>query len=158
MKMLPVPSAAIRKADQRDLAAVHELLKLMHAETARYARCDDKTQAHITDCIDNHLVLVTEQDGVVVGTIGIRIAEPWYSRQAILHDTWLFVLPEHRRAPHARNLINAAVVFAEMHNLPLEIGFTLKPTLLNRFKAMARLFGRVLGQPVGLAFYLPMKG
>ena len=42
-------------------------------------------------------VFVVEDDGKLIGTIGLNKTSPWYSDAEYLTDGWFYVLPEYRK-------------------------------------------------------------
>lgn len=66
--------------------------------------------------------VVEDDDGKVVGTIGVHKTSPWYSDEEYLMDGWFYVLPEYRKTGVGKMLLDAAVGFAKNENLPLMVG------------------------------------
>ena len=65
---------------------------------------------------------VEEEDGKLVGTLGLHRTSPWYSDSEYLADGWFYVLPEYRKTGVGKMLIDEAKKFAEEVKLPLIIG------------------------------------
>ena len=65
--------------------------------------------------------VVEDNDGKVVGSIGLNRTSPWYSDEEYISDGWIYVLKEHRKNGVAGMLINKAKKFAEEKNVPLII-------------------------------------
>lgn len=66
--------------------------------------------------------IVEDDNGKVLGTIGLHRTSPWYSDEEYLADGWFYVLPEYRKTGVGKMLLDAAVDFAKQQNLPLIVG------------------------------------
>lgn len=63
-----------------------------------------------------------EDEGKLIGSLGLHRTTPWYSDSEYLADGWFYVLPEYRKTGVGKMLINEAKKFAEEAKLPLIIG------------------------------------
>jgi len=63
-----------------------------------------------------------EDEGKLVGSLGLHRTTPWYSDSEYLADGWFYVLPEYRKTGVGKMLIDAAKKFAEEVKLPLIVG------------------------------------
>jgi GNAT superfamily N-acetyltransferase len=63
-----------------------------------------------------------EDEGKLVGSLGLHRTTPWYSDFEYLADGWFYVLPEYRKTGVGKMLIDEAKKFAEEAKLPLIIG------------------------------------
>ena len=63
-----------------------------------------------------------EDEGKLVGSLGLHRTTPWYSDSEYLADGWFYVLPEYRKTGVGKMLIDEAKKFAEEAKLPLIIG------------------------------------
>lgn len=70
----------------------------------------------------NQMAFGVEEDGKLVGTLGLHRTSPWYSDSEYLADGWFYVLPEYRKTGVGKMLIDEAKKFAEEAKLPLIIG------------------------------------
>ena len=70
----------------------------------------------------NQMVFGVEEDGKLVGTLGLHRTSPWYSDSEYLADGWFYVLPEYRKTGVGKMLIDEAKKFAEQTKLPLIVG------------------------------------
>ena len=70
----------------------------------------------------NQMAFGVEDDGKLVGTLGLHRTSPWYSDSEYLADGWFYVLPEYRKTGVGKMLIDEAKKFAEEVKLPLIIG------------------------------------
>jgi GNAT superfamily N-acetyltransferase len=63
-----------------------------------------------------------EDNGKLVGSLGLHRTSPWYSDSEYLADGWFYVLPEYRKTGVGKMLIDAAKKHAAEADLPLIIG------------------------------------
>lgn len=63
-----------------------------------------------------------EDEGKLIGSLGLHRTTPWYSDSEYLADGWFYVLPEYRKTGVGKMLIDEAKKFAEEAKLPLIIG------------------------------------
>jgi GNAT superfamily N-acetyltransferase len=70
----------------------------------------------------NQMTFGVEDEGKLVGSIGLHRTSPWYSDSEYLADGWFYVLPEYRKTGVGKMLIDAAKKFAEEAKLPLIVG------------------------------------
>lgn len=70
----------------------------------------------------NQMAFGVEENGKLVGTLGLHRTSPWYSDSEYLADGWFYVLPEYRKTGVGKMLIDEAKKFAEEVKLPLIIG------------------------------------
>lgn len=145
--MRELPATRFARAD--DMEAVRDLLALMHREAPVGAWCEAAVREHLGAVMrDGCVVLSLAGDGSPVGTLGLSPQQFWWSQDWSLQERWVFVHPQHRRAPHARALLVAARDAAISLSIPLVAGVFSD----RRADAKVRLFSRVLGQPIGATF------
>jgi GNAT superfamily N-acetyltransferase len=137
----------VRAATPADLPALERLLRAQHAECPHAPLDDRRLLDGIAEVLAEGVALVaTGPDGAPVGTMGLVLDSPWFSREEWLSDRWMFVHPAHRRTPHARSLLEAAKGLARANGLRLQITLTGHGP---RIPGKIRLFQRALGQPTG---------
>ena len=83
--------------------------------------------------------VVEDDDGKVVGSIGLNRTSPWYSDAEYIADGWIYVLPEHRKSGVAGMLVDKAKEFAEEKELPLIIGIFSKEDAIAKAGIMNKL-------------------
>ncbi len=83
--------------------------------------------------------VVEDNDGKVVGSIGLNRTSPWYSDAEYIADGWLYVLQEYRKSGVAGMLIDKAKEFAEEKKLPLIIGIFSKEDPIAKADIMNKL-------------------
>lgn len=144
-----------RVATPDDVSAIMGLLRLFHAEAYYGAFSEARVLEAVGACMGQEgVALVAESEaGEVVGTLGLIAAQGWWTEDWQLQDTWFFVHPEHRRAGHAKALLRGSRAVARTLGLPLMVGF-----LGRRVAGKARLYQREFGEPIGMAFFVPLGG
>ena len=70
----------------------------------------------------NYMTWGVEEDGKLVGSLGLHRTAPWYSDTEYLADGWFYVLPEYRKTGVGKMLIEQAKEFAQEVKTPLIIG------------------------------------
>lgn len=65
---------------------------------------------------------IEDENGRLIGSLGLYKTSPWYSDSEYLADGWFYVLPEYRKTGVGKMLIEQAKQFAKEANLPLIIG------------------------------------
>jgi hypothetical protein len=77
------------------------LLRLAHREVPRGRFVEDRVREMIARCLANGAIMLSLSHGEPVGTLGMTSKRWWWSDEPVLQERWVFVHPEHRRAPHA---------------------------------------------------------
>jgi len=117
-----------------------------------------KVLDYVTKCCNrDHAIagiMESRKDGIVA-SIGIRMAEPWFSEHALLGQIWLFVVPRMR---HGHSFYDDLFRFAEWHRQDMtnRLGYNLvlENTVmsLTRLPAKVRLWRRY-GTQTGAVFW-----
>lgn len=117
--------AVTRKADSDDdVRAVFNLLMIMHDEQGMAPLDPVKTMQRIYDAVFGGSCFVVDGDDCLVGSIGLVVADYWYSMDKYLTDRWFFVRKEARNGSVGKALLIAARGEAETHGLPLFVNVT----------------------------------
>lgn len=143
LKMPPLRAASVTDED-----AIVDLLRIMHREAPAGTWSETKVRTAVRDCLATGAVILSLSNEVPVGTLGLCAASWWWSDDAILQEKWVFVHPQHRRAPHARALLEMARSIAKGARLPLLAGVTSGI----RTEGKVKLFIRTFGAPIGASF------
>lgn len=116
----------VRKAvpTKDELLALYTLLSGMHAEAGLGFPAIDpvRVMAGFHRCFETGGVWVVEEDGKIVGAIGLYLNQYWFSAEPYLADMFYYVAPEARTSKAAKALLNEAKAFAAEVKLPLLIG------------------------------------
>jgi GNAT superfamily N-acetyltransferase len=87
----------------------------------------------------NQMAFGVEENGKLVGTLGLHRTSPWYSDSEYLADGWFYVLPEYRKTGVGKMLIDEAKKFAEEVKLPLIIGVFTSEDVNTKAQVMQKL-------------------
>lgn len=87
----------------------------------------------------NQMAFGVEENGRLIGTIGLHRTSPWYSDSEYLADGWFYVLPEYRKTGVGKMLIDEAKKFAEEVKLPLIIGVFTSEDATTKAQVMQKL-------------------
>lgn len=96
---VPKP-ASVRVANKSDKQALYDILMRLYQDNwLGYSMSPKKVWETINECCDHKggLAGIIEEDGKIVGTVGIFFATDWYSEENYLREHWLFVAPEARK-------------------------------------------------------------
>lgn len=83
--------------DRAEAPAILDFLRAMHAEVGRAPLNDDKAASVIADTIEIGVALVVENDGRIIGSMGLNRIDYWYADADFLGETWLYVDHKHRK-------------------------------------------------------------
>lgn len=86
-----------------------------------------------------------EDDGKLVGSLGLHKTAPWYADSEYLADGWFYVLPEYRKTGVGKMLIEQAKQFATEANLPLIIGVFTNDDAETKARVMQKLGMTMVG-------------
>ena len=93
----------------------------------------------------NQMAFGVEDDGKLVGSLGLHRTSPWYSDSEYLADGWFYVLPEYRKTGVGKMLIDAAKKYAAEANLPLIIGVFTSEDAETKTKVMQKMGMTMVG-------------
>lgn len=142
--------SGVRIATQADEPAIYNLLMLMHREAGTFSFSDRKVRAHMAKGThqDGGIVGVVDGENGVEATVGLSIAQAWYSEDWHLNELWNFVHPSCRKNGHASKLVGFSKWCSDNMTIPLVIGAVLN----KRTEAKMRLLKRMV--PVMGALFL----
>lgn len=124
----------VRFAKPSDEGELMRMMHSMHHENAQATMCEDKVRAMLQSAITrptaaqtHHCMIgvIEGSDGALAGSIGLGLAQWWYSDDWHVEELWNFVNPDYRRVPgtsNAGSLIQFGKWFAENMALPFLIG------------------------------------
>lgn len=151
----------VRFARRGDEEPLMRMFRAMHAENGQGSLCEDKVAAVIRSAIDGAAVgarmhctvgVIEGEEGEIAGSIGMGLAQWWYSEDWHVEEMWNYVACDYRRVPgpsNAQTLIQFGKWFAEQMSIPFLIGVV--STL--RTDAKIRFYERQKLPKVG-AFFL----
>lgn len=154
-------SSVVRPAVPQDKGEIWRLFRLLHAENAMFAICEQKVDFYIERLL-HHAKIAKDDTGPrgfigVVGPVGalegcimLTVGSMWYSEDWTLDEHLNFVDPDHRASNHAKALIGYAKGCADKVGVRLVIGIL----STKRTAAKVRLYERQL-TPAGCFFVYP---
>src|SRR5262249_21129644 len=98
----------VRLANQADEYEIFGLLLMLHAENGLFSLNPEKVIAGIRWATERKggVIFVIEEGKRIVASLGMTIAQDWYSDDEYLLERWNFVHPDYRgRGDYARKLI-----------------------------------------------------
>src|SRR5262249_52881727 len=145
----------IRAAREADVPAIARFM-LDHAAEMAEAPVDAAIYtAHIARTVRDGAGLMALHDGALVGFLGLMQTPYCYSAEHFLHDTSIYVLPQHRGGDAFHALLQEARGIADAAQMPLKIIDT-NPTRARRRRLQGAVTAEIIGyQPAGrvLTFY-----
>ena len=88
---------------------------------------------------------VENEEGVLIGSLGLHRTSPWYSDSEYLADGWFYVLPEYRKTGVGKMLIDAAKDYAAEAQLPLIVGVFTSEDAETKAKVMQKMGMTMVG-------------
>lgn len=147
--------SGIRFATPSDEDDIFHLLMLLHQENGAFTVNHAKVRFGIRHATQRQGGMIFVNEGPkVVASLGLIIAQDWYSDDEYLSERWNFVHPDHRRGTdYARRLIEQAKWVTDWFKahgkiLPLHIGIV----SCDRTEAKIRLYARHM--PCAGAFFI----
>jgi len=95
--------------------------------------------------VDQMAFGVMNDEGRLVGSLGLHRTSPWYSDSEYLTDGWFYVLPEYRKTGVGKMLIDEAKKFADQIKLPLIIGVFTSEDVETKVKVMQKMGMTMVG-------------
>ena len=88
---------------------------------------------------------VAEDDGEIVGSIGLQANAPWYAEMQYVSDLWTYVTPEYREHGVAGRLIEIAKDYAAEMEMPLMMGIFNDVDVERKIKFFEKMGFRMVG-------------
>jgi|SRR5215469_16560528 len=135
----------VRLATKSDEGEIFGLLLMLHAENGLFSLNRDKVLAGIQWATERKggIIYVIEEGKRIVATMGMTIANDWWTDDEYLLERWNYVHPEYRRSDYARMLLEQGKWATEWFKqrgalLPFMCGIN----TLDRTDAKIRLYAR----------------
>jgi len=109
----------VRAATVLDEDAIFFMLLDMAKENSKHRVSVSKSIATIRECITIGGCAVAEDNGKIIGSVGVSPQSPWYSNDKFLGDSWFYVVPEKRGSRAAILLKRAVQEFANRIGMDL---------------------------------------
>jgi len=108
-----------RIATKDDTSKIYKLLLDMHSESKMGSLNKSKVLEKILHVFHNGIIIVTETNEEISGTMGLLPFDFWWSDDKALGDQWLFVSKKYRSTRSFHTLVNSAKKISEQAKLPL---------------------------------------
>jgi hypothetical protein len=136
----------VELATEADESEIYALLLMLHAENGFFTLNPEKVIAGIRWATKRQggIIFVIKRDGHVIASLGMTIAQEWYSDDEFLLERWNYVHPAHRHSDYARKLIEQGKWSSDWfkrkkgYSLPFHCGIN----SLDRTEAKIRLYAR----------------
>jgi len=137
----------VRLAIKADEGEIFALLLMLHSENGLFSLNRDKVLAGIQWATKRKggVIFVIEEKGRIVASLGMTIAQDWYSDDEYLLERWNYVHPEYRKGnDYARRLLEQCKWSTEWFRLNAKINmpFQCGITSFDRTEAKIRLYAR----------------
>ena len=109
----------IRMATEADEDAIFTLLLGMAEENSKHPVAAEKALKTIIQVIGQGGVFVVEEDGKIIGSVGVGPRSGWFTDYVFLGDYWFYVIPERRNSRAAIMLKKAAFKYADSVKLDI---------------------------------------
>lgn len=138
----------MRLGSAADAPAICELLGLARQEVPAGRWSEKRVAATVAECLETGGVILSLSHDKPVGTLGFVPATFWWSDDPLLQEKWVFVHPQHRRAPHARAMLRLIKDIQRRAGMPLLIG------VMSAIRTQGKigLFRSEFGEPAGASF------
>ncbi len=142
----------VRKARKEDRDTILRICVQNHGENGQFAYSPAKVEGMVDRAFSGGgSIIGTVGNNKIEGLILLMIGQHWYTDEYCLEEVMCYVLPEHRRSTHAKDMISFAKRCSDELVIPLVIGVVSN----ERTKAKVELYRRQLGEPVGGYFIYP---
>ena len=143
----------VRIATPRDVEPILELMIEAHSEVGMSPLNKEKVCRRIITAVERDKAIAGVIDGPngIEASVGLMLAQWWYSDEFHIEDVWNFVAPAHRASRHAQNLLNFSKWFADEIQIPLLMGILTTEKTLEK----ERLYERRLPKVGALFMYRP---
>jgi hypothetical protein len=140
----------VRLANPQDEEGLMEHARMLHGENGLFPLSEQKAHGIILRALEKRgaIIGVIGDAGSLEASICLSLDQPYYSEAFQLTELWNFVAPpRHKRAGHAKRLIEFAKHCSDHMQLPLSVGILSN----SRIEAKQRLYERQL-EPAGVFF------
>lgn len=145
-------NATIRTARPADVGGLTELmLEFRDTEWPDISPNEDKIAEFMGRVIRDGIVFLAEDGGRIVGSLGIKPTQWWFSDDHFLMEHWFYVARSHRRSTIAPRLLRKAKEFQKRAVAPMVVGLFARRDVARKTKLFRRHF-----QPVGETYIVGM--
>lgn len=131
----------LRVADMGDLQGCTDIALLIPTENDPLLfpkPSVEKVTSFLTKLIEQKTLIIYENNGVIVGILGITIDSFWWTDEKYIMDALFFVKPEFRSHNTYRRMLSAVEAFAKINNLPVALLFFTTKDVKRKFKLLSK--------------------
>jgi len=99
---------------------------------------EPKVRTTLTELISRQTLIVYENNGIIIGILGITVDTFWWSDKPYILDTLFYVKPEFRSHNTYRRMLSAVEAFAKINHLPIALLFFTTKDVKRKFKLLTR--------------------
>lgn len=138
----------LRLATEEDLERCVDLTMKIREENDEYFPKLDRPliTKNLRYCVENKTLVVYENNGVIIGLIGVTINRPaWWSKEEFMCDVVFYVLPEFRTFKTFNRMLSVAEEFAKINGLALFILFFTTKDIEKKLRMLQRRGYKTIG-------------
>lgn len=131
----------VRSAEKEDLQVCIEIaLEIPLENDLGYfpAPSESKVKLTLEKLIENRTLIVYENNGVIVGILGLIIDSFWWSEEPMMMDMLFYVKPEFRSYTAFNRMLSTAEEFAKINGLPLSVLMFTTKDMERKFKMIQK--------------------
>jgi len=136
----------VRLATPADEGELFAMLLMLHAENGMFSLNPTKVIQGIRWATERKggVIFVIEENNRIVASLGMTIAQDWYSDDEYLLERWNYVHPDYRRGDYGRRLLEQGKWSSEWFrvNSKIAMPFQCGITSFDRTEAKIRLYAR----------------
>jgi hypothetical protein len=99
---------------------------------------DSKVRAQLEKLIENKTLLVYDNNGVIVGVLGLVIDSFWWTDETTMLDVVFYIKKEFRSFNAFNRMLSVAEEFAKINGLPLSLLFFTTKDVERKFKMLKK--------------------
>lgn len=131
----------VRSAELKDLDVCVKLaLEIPLENDLGYFPAPSKTKVRATleALINERTLIVYENNGIIVGILGLIIDSFWWSDQPMMMDMLFYIQPEFRSYKAFNRMLSTAEEFAKINGLPLSLLVFTTKDMERKFKMIQK--------------------
>jgi len=114
-------TTVIRRATAPDVVNLYRLVSKQDDFSMLGQPDEARALAFVLDLINNGYVVVAENSGRLVGSIGFAVHQPPPAFKWVLDGEWFFIVPSYRDSGVGADLLDAAIQAADKHSAPIRM-------------------------------------
>lgn len=130
----------VRLASLSDLETAVELaLEIPRENSEAFPKpSPSKVKESLKKLIEEKSLILYENNGVVVGVLGLIIDTHWWTEEPTMFDMLFYIKPEFRSYKAFRRMLSVAEEFAKINGIPLSMMFFSTKDLFRKMKLLKK--------------------